>query len=246
MGNRFSFSEDSLKEITEFYNGFLQGVNEQIINLIEKFNESKEATHYQVIAKEGNAIIQFYNETIVKNILNSCQEWGESENSIKNMAKKLNVGEEAEETADKLTKALIDSIEVELKGQNEIDLTGTHDVDIKTEDFEELKTGILNCAQQLEEIIIGHKRACEDLIEENIAACGLNAAIATVEGSVVLPFKSVGEKTIDSLRESFEGKIDLVNKVAQEGAEQAKASAEKSMSESETQLMEDMLKFLEE
>jgi hypothetical protein len=241
--DRFSFSEDSLQEITDLYRHFLEGINEEIIKLIDIFREYKETTKYKVIGEEGNIIIDFYNDEVLRNIITISEDWTNSPESLKGMAQNLRVGEEAEEVAESLTNSLISYIEELLVRQDHIDLNDTAAVEMNTDIYNEISDAINKKVEKIENTIVEANRRYEELVEENTAAVALGVLMNAVEGSIITPFTELGNKVIAELQTIYEEGISTVRTTSEESAANAKENAQKTMSDSDKQLLEDMLKI---
>lgn len=243
MNKRISFAEEDIQRITTFYNNYLEKINEHILELIHVFREYKEKTKYEVIAKEGNLLIEFYNDKMATTIKNVTEEWAASENSLEKIAKRINAGDSAVENAKDITNRMIDSLDEYLVIQEEISLNDTAEVEINSEIFTELENEVKTKTKDLADSIYDAKRKYEEFIEENTAANSLKALLNIVEGTVLLPFKELGETVISELLESFdESMIDSID-IAETGATAAKEEAENKISAEQDTLLLDMVKL---
>ena len=112
---RYNLTEEEQKAILKCYERALQDLENKTDKLISYLSGKASKEGYLVINELTGESIRFYNETL-KNIMNrNFQDWKQSSNCMSEIIKRMQAGEQAQDTARKLEANLQKSIDTMIK-----------------------------------------------------------------------------------------------------------------------------------
>ncbi|MBQ4517922.1 MAG: hypothetical protein II997_04985 [Clostridia bacterium] len=203
MQSRISVNVEAQEEIIAVLQKCSCDIGENASELVQAFKNLAADSHYEHLVKQSNTIIAFYNEVIVSKILEICEDWSNSNQSIASYCEIARAGENACETARQLMKDMILTIEDNLPKIMEIDDVDTSEFSMSEELYEDLKKEAATRLDNIKDAYMNSKKEAEDIEQNNAMAGGLYAPIEAIGISIINPFEEIVDRVIDSIREEF-------------------------------------------
>lgn len=223
MSEGFSFTEDQQAELVGTYEKVVVDMQKASTDFVENLLEACNASNYEPVLLFGNQCIQFYNEDLITGIQANFQEWLNGDGSISALAREMEAGQAAEQTAAQMESELEDALTSNIKPLDtmQVDVARPQET---VEVFDKVSDILADYYKALEQIRDDANDTVQRLADENDTFGSLSVMIpGTVDGAISA-FEAIVARS-DEMSEHFNQKRNIVKNNQQTATQEMETKA---------------------